>query len=162
MSPRVGMSWWQAELLARSGVPVRRAAWRGSAATAAASVRYQAGLGSTRAVALYSNGLVQVDEIVEARREQSVTGIAASDVLTIGAHQLTSNEAVRFLSLTGGAGLITGQTYYVVNLTPTTFQLSLTRSGTAVNFTTDITSAVVTYGHIGTADLLADDWETAI
>lgn len=155
------MAWWEAQAVARSGVPVRRAAWRNVAATAGASVRYIAGLGSSRAVAVYTNGTLQVDEVVEARREHAVTGVAATDILTIGAHQLSPNEAVRFTALTGGAGLNTGQTYYAIAITATTLQLSLSRGGAAINFTSDITAgSVLTYGHLSSDDLLADDWET--
>lgn len=78
------------------------------------------------------------------------TGVAATDVLTCSgpgnppvAHGFANNEAVRITSLNGGAGLLLDTVYYVVNATSTTLKLSLTPGGAAIDFTTDIVSAVI-------------------
>lgn len=71
---------------------------------------------------------------------------AADDIIdTVAPHGFVANQRVRFESLTGGAGLVVGTDYFVIaaNLAATTFQVSLTQGGAAVNFTTDITAGVV-------------------
>jgi len=71
---------------------------------------------------------------------------AADDIIdTAAAHGFIAGDKVRFTALTGGAGLSTGVDYYVIaaNLAATTFQVSTTPGGTAVNFTTDITAGTV-------------------
>ncbi len=74
------------------------------------------------------------------------TSAAADDIVdTAAAHGFSAGDAVVFTTLTGGAGLVTGHRYYVIaaNLAATTFQVSLTAGGAAVNFTTDITAGSV-------------------
>ena len=53
------MTWWDAEIIARGGVPVRRRAWLSVTATAVQRVVYVAGAGTTRAVAVMRNGAVE-------------------------------------------------------------------------------------------------------
>lgn len=68
---------------------------------------------------------------------------AADDIIdTVAPHGLAVDNPVAFKSLTGGAGLATGTTYYVIaaNLGASTFQVSAALGGSAVNFTTDITA----------------------
>lgn len=67
---------------------------------------------------------------------------------TSGAHGLAAGDQVVFSALTGGAGLTTNTIYYVIaaNLAATTFQVSLTSGGSAVNFTTDITAGTALKG----------------
>lgn len=73
--------------------------------------------------------------------------LAADDIIdTAAAHGLVAGQPVEFTSLTGGAGLVVGDRYYVIaaNLAATTFQVSTTKGGAAVNFTTDITAGTAT------------------
>lgn len=75
------------------------------------------------------------------------TSTAASDIVTtVPSHLYADGNRVRFTALTGGAGLSVGVDYYVIatNLAATTFQVSATRGGTSVDFTTDITAGTVT------------------
>lgn len=74
---------------------------------------------------------------------------AADDIIdTAAAHGFEAGDDVVFTELTGGAGLVAGQVYYVIaaNLAATTFQVSATPGGAAVNFTTDITAGKVRSG----------------
>lgn len=77
-----------------------------------------------------------------------VTGVAATDVLTKAASGLANGDLVLLTALTGGAGLVAGDAgnanelarpYFVIGFSGSTFQLSLTSGGSAVDFTTDIT-----------------------
>lgn len=82
---------------------------------------------------------------------------AADDIIdTVAAHGLVVGDLVRFTALTGGAGLVAGKTYRVIaaNLAATTFQVSATAGGAAVNFTTDITA--------GTAFKLNESWNSPL
>lgn len=74
------------------------------------------------------------------------TSAAADDIIdTAAAHGFAAGDQVMFSTLTGGAGLTEGTTYYVIaaNLAATTFQVSTTAGGSAALFTTDITAGVV-------------------
>lgn len=73
----------------------------------------------------------------------AVTGTASTDLINAVAHGLPNGTRVKFTALTGGAGLTAGTTYYVVTTAANTFQLALTAGGAAINFTTDITAAVI-------------------
>lgn len=74
----------------------------------------------------------------------SVTGLEATDVITDTGHSFVDNTPVVFTSLTGGTGLTVGTIYFVRNSIPaTSYQLSATSGGAAINFTTDITSATI-------------------
>lgn len=78
------------------------------------------------------------------------TSAAADDIIdtTTDPHGLVAGDRVVFSSLTGGAGLTTNREYYVIaaNLADTTFQVSTTAGGSAVNFTTDITAGTAAKG----------------
>ena len=74
----------------------------------------------------------------------SVTGVAATDLLTKTSHGLSNGELVILSSLSGGAGLRTAYPYFVVGSAGNDFQLSETSGGSAFNFTTDISSVSVT------------------
>ena len=70
----------------------------------------------------------------------------ADDIIdTSTAHGFAADDVVEFTALTGGAGLSTSTQYYVIsaNLGAQTFQVSATKGGAAVNFTTDITAGSV-------------------
>jgi len=73
----------------------------------------------------------------------SVTGAEATDKLTKASHGLTNGDLVVLRSLTGGTGLVTEYPYYVVGVDGNDFQLAQISGGTAVDFTTDITSVSV-------------------
>lgn len=72
----------------------------------------------------------------------SGTGEADDDVITAsGAHGLKIGDTVVFSVLTGGAGLSLSTVYYVVSApTSTTFTVSATPGGSAVDITTDYTA----------------------
>ena len=74
------------------------------------------------------------------------TSAAADDIVdTAAAHGFTAGQEVEFATLTGGAGLTALVSYFVIaaNLAATTFQVSATKGGAAINFTTDITAGTV-------------------
>lgn len=73
----------------------------------------------------------------------SVTGTASSDLLTKTSHGLSNGNLVVLRSLTGGTGLANEKPYYVVGVNGNDFQLALIPSGSAINFTTDISSVSV-------------------
>lgn len=76
----------------------------------------------------------------------SATGVAATDIFTATAHGYVAGQAVTLATVTGGAGLTAGTTYYVIaaNLAANTFQISATPGGAAVNFTTDVSASTFT------------------
>src|SRR3990167_3418799 len=59
---------------------------------------------------------------------------SSDDILIDAAHGLSNGDRIQFLTLTGGAGLSTETTYFVVTATTGTFQLSATLGGAAINF----------------------------
>jgi hypothetical protein len=81
----------------------------------------------------------------------SVTGVEATNIITVPGSAFVNGNALTFTSLTGGAGLVIGTKYYVVSVSGTSFQLATSQGGTAINFTTDITAATVL---VQTDDLL--------
>lgn len=77
------------------------------------------------------------------------TSAAADGIIdTAATHGLQAGQQVVFTALTGGAGLTVGAVYFVLaaNLAATTFQVSTTLGGAAVNFTTDITAGTASTG----------------
>jgi hypothetical protein len=73
----------------------------------------------------------------------SVTGTATTDLLTKSSHGLSNGDLVVLRSLTGGTGLTTEYPYFVVGVNGNDFQLALIPAGSAINFTTDISSVSV-------------------
>lgn len=74
------------------------------------------------------------------------TSAASDDIIdTSTNHGFSAGDRVQFPALTGGTGLSTDTTYYVIsdNLAAKTFQVSATAGGSAVNFTADITAGTV-------------------
>lgn len=65
--------------------------------------------------------------------------IASTDLITTtSAHGLVAGNRIKITALTGGTGLTQGNTYYVVApVTTTTFKVSATLNGTAINITAD-------------------------
>jgi hypothetical protein len=88
---------------------------------------------------LQTSGLIVDDAVVP----YSVTGDAATDVITATGHIYTANQTVIFSAITGGAGLSANTVYFVCNPSGNTFQLSTTSGGAAINFTTNITAGSV-------------------
>lgn len=76
-------------------------------------------------------------------RVRTVTGVAATDVLTSTSHGYTDTTPVVFDALAGGAPLVNGTTYYVRDSTTNTFKVAATSGGAAINVTTDITSGTI-------------------
>ncbi len=76
----------------------------------------------------------------------AVTIDAGTDIVTDAGHTFVDNTPVVFTSLTGGAGLTAGTVYFVRNsILGTSYQLSTTSGGAAINITTNGT------GNIGRA-----------
>lgn len=102
-----------------------------------------------RVATIPANTTSYVDSLSDAdltnpERTLPCTGSAATDVITCTNHGMADGSRVRFASLSGGSGLSMTTSYYVVNATATTFQVSLTSGGPAVNFTSAMTGLVVT------------------
>lgn len=92
---------------------------------------------------LQSSGLLVEDAIVSF----AVTGDAATDIITATGHNLVADQPVRFTALTGGSGLLTTTNYFVRDISGSTFKVSTTSGGAAVNFTTNITAGTLLTGH---------------
>ena len=88
---------------------------------------------------LQSSGLIVDDAVVA----YSVTGDAATDVITATGHIYTANQTVIFSAITGGAGLSANTVYFVRDISGGTFKVSATSGGAAINFTTNITAGSV-------------------
>jgi len=71
----------------------------------------------------------------------SVTGVAATDIVTIPGLTAINGYGITFTNLVGGAGLAAGVKYYLVSASGSTAKLATSQGGTPINFTTDITSA---------------------
>ena len=80
----------------------------------------------------------------------SVTGNSSTNVITVAGAAIPTGTPFYFQSIAGGSGVTTGTIYWAVNSSGSTLQAALTPGGAAVDFTTDITAAVI----IATADEL--------
>lgn len=93
---------------------------------------------------------------------QTYTANATTDFITVSS-ALPDGTTIQVLSSgTPPGGLSVGQTYYVVNSTGTTFKLSLTNGGAAINITTTgsgVQSLTLTTGI--TADVLNQEYQIA-
>lgn len=67
---------------------------------------------------------------------------AATDTITEVGHPYNNDDPVLISSLVGGAGLTNNTVYFVRNVTATTYQLSATVGGAAINITTNGTATV--------------------
>lgn len=72
----------------------------------------------------------------------SVTGSSSDDVIAKTAHGLSNGDKIIFTAITGGTGLATYTTYYVVSATTNTFQVALESGGTALTFA-DFSAATI-------------------
>jgi len=74
----------------------------------------------------------------------AVTGVAATDIISHAGHTFVDNDPVVFTSITGGAGIVVGTVYFVrSSVAGTSYQISATTGGAALNFTTDISAGAV-------------------
>lgn len=73
----------------------------------------------------------------------SITGDAATDIITATGHNFVTNQAVSFPTITGGTGLNAVTRYFVRDVTVSTFKVSTTIGGGAINFATNITAGSV-------------------
>ena len=74
-----------------------------------------------------------------------VTLTDTGDVVTRTAHGYTDGMLVRFYNIVSTTGLTDAYTYFVINATANTFQVSLTSGGSAVALTTDGTATLLPY-----------------
>lgn len=75
------------------------------------------------------------------------SSLASTDVLTLGAHGLSTDDAVTLRATEGGtlsAPLVAGTTYYAVRINDDTFKLAASAGGAAINLTTDGVTMIVT------------------
>jgi hypothetical protein len=70
------------------------------------------------------------------------TGLASTDVFTCMNHTFVNDEKVSFEDYTGAAELDPIDDFWVINATATTFQVSTSLGGGAINFTTNFTGFV--------------------
>lgn len=73
----------------------------------------------------------------------SITGNSGTEVVTIPGLTCVDGMGVTLTSLTGGAGLSTGVKYYLVNSSGSTAKLATSQGGTAIDFTSDITTGTL-------------------
>ncbi len=73
----------------------------------------------------------------------SVTGVAATDIITHTGHTFLDNDPIVFTAISGGAGITVGTVYFVRNQAANQYQISATSGGAVLNFTTDIASGTV-------------------
>ncbi len=82
---------------------------------------------------------------ITAAQLTSITGVAATDVITKAAHGRGTGDPFVFSALAGGAGLVISTRYYVIRIDANTFKLAessvLASAGTALDFTSNITAA---------------------
>ena len=71
----------------------------------------------------------------------TVTATASTDKIASTGHGLVNGDSVVFTALTGGAGLVVGVPYFVINKGTNDFEVSLVKGGTKVNITTDASAA---------------------
>lgn len=82
-------------------------------------------------------GLLQADS--------GLTGLTSSgSTITKTSHGYSVNDLVVFSALTGGAGLVAGDVYFVTAVTTNTFTVGTKPGGTAVTPTTNLTAGTVT------------------
>lgn len=79
--------------------------------------------------------------------------VGTNDVVTLVAHGFRVGDPVVFPSLTGGAGLTAGTTYYARDVTPDTFKVSATIGGAPVDVTSAATAGSVADAGGGTVTI---------
>ena len=76
----------------------------------------------------------------------AVTGDSTTDVLTVTGLTMAENDPISFSILAGGAGLTAATQYYAVSVSGSTFKISDSSGGAAIDFTTDITAGTIFRG----------------
>lgn len=74
------------------------------------------------------------------------TAAASTDIVSCTNHGMSDGDEVRFTTITGGSGITAMAPYYVINSTASTFKVSATKGGSAVNITTDMTAGFARCG----------------
>ena len=65
----------------------------------------------------------------------AVTFTDTGDIVTLNSHGLSANDEVSFPTVPAGTGIVINKIYYVIYVSPSTFQLAGTPSGPALPFT---------------------------
>jgi hypothetical protein len=94
--------------------------------------------GTTPTVPITHVGLYDEDAAITA-----VTGVASTDLFTKAGHGLSNGNLVVIRALTGGTGLFEEHPYYVISVAGDDFQLSRVSGGSAIDFTTNVTTMSV-------------------
>lgn len=82
-------------------------------------------------------------------RWRTCTAAASSNIVTCAGHGFPAGQRVLFRAITGGGGIVAasstalGTVYYVIEPTPSTFKVSATLGGSALDITTDMTAGQV-------------------
>lgn len=77
---------------------------------------------------------------------------ATADTVTHVGHTFLNNDPIYLTNLSGGAGLTNNTVYFVRNVTATTYQLSATTGGAAINITSNGTADICrAFGTTGSA-----------
>lgn len=89
-------------------------------------------------------------ELTMSRTFKTCTFDNATDVITSTAHGYSNGQKIRFRTISGTmpTGIDEMRTYYVVNQTTDTFQVSTTTSGDAVDFTTDGSGTINSFAEV--------------
>jgi hypothetical protein len=87
----------------------------------------------------------------------AATGTAATDLITLAGHGLQDGKLIHFMA-SDATGIAAGDELYVIGATSSTFQVSATEGGTAVNITGDGTA--VTWKVVGGGGGLAGPGST--
>lgn len=82
----------------------------------------------------------------------------STDLVTINSHGWSNGQKLRLLYATQPAGLTSTTSYFVINQTTNTFQISLTNGGSAVNFTSAGTNSYF----YGVEDGIVQDWDSSV
>lgn len=100
-----------------------------------------------RFVSAGSRALTAADTTGAAIPAAGNAAIAATDVITTtGNHGLVAGNKIRVVTITGGAGLTAATNYFVVApVTATTFKVSATSGGAAIDITTDSSAISLAY-----------------
>lgn len=91
------------------------------------------------------------------------TSAAADDIIDATGHGFSIGDEVRFATLTGGTGLLTGTSYWVVaaSFGAATFRVAATPGGTPIDFSTDITAGTVRKAAVVSTDFIDVMMQTA-
>ena len=80
-----------------------------------------------------------------ANTDGPVTFTDSTDTVNRTAHGYTNGQTVQFYNIVSTTGITAGQTYYVINATANTFQISTSSGGSAVALTTDGSGTLLPY-----------------